>query len=170
MPLLHYQKNTSIWSPHVTQWWYRIESISNRYRGQQKKIKKHYLLRQHISISMFPPQNVTSWWDSKFEPGANPTSLEFTATKPGLWYARAFFKVGEKIFDFKAQQATRVNVYNAGVVIRSLRIGSWMLCSLGGCDSSTAPMPHGVNSFLKWPLPLDTTFVNTVHMNHSWSG
>jgi hypothetical protein len=60
----------------------------------------------------------------QMHPGANPTIFEFTATTP----AREFFNRRKIIFNLKTRHAinSAVNFYNAGVVTRDRRIGSWL--------------------------------------------
>jgi hypothetical protein len=58
----------------------------------------------------------------KYVPGANPTIFEFTATTPV-----EFLNQRKIIFNLKTHHAinSAVSFYNAGVVTRDRRIGSW---------------------------------------------
>jgi hypothetical protein len=65
----------------------------------------------------------------KYVPGANPTIFEFTATTPV-----EFLNQRKIIFNLKTHHAinSAVSFYNAGVVTRDRRIGSW-LRKMGQC-------------------------------------
>jgi hypothetical protein len=55
----------------------------------------------------------------------NPTTFEFTASKPALQQARAFLHQKKNIIKMLHANSCAVNFYNAGVVTRSRWIGSW---------------------------------------------